>query len=241
MEGYTYLNHLINNPDLQKFVGGIAIGGVLLGLGVRAASRIKQPESLQDAIIPPKGFSLSAVFDFFIEAFIKYYDSILGKERREFLPFCASVFFFVLTTNLLGLVPGMPAPTTTVWVNVGMALVVFVSFNWIGVKEQGLFGYLKHFCGGLHYWPMILVGIIVFVLEILSNCIRILTLNMRLYWNISADHIVLGIFTDLTKFVVPIVFYAMGTFVCFMQAFVFSTLTMIYILFVLHHEEEDHH
>lgn len=241
MEGYTYLGHISGNPDVQKFIVGLAVGGVLLGLGLRAASSLKDSAALRGAVIPSKRANLSGVFDLFIEAFVKYFDSVLGKERREFLPFCASVFFFILAANLLGLVPGMPAATTTVWLNVGMALVVFIAFNWIGIREQGLIGYLKHFCGGLHYWPMVLIGIVVFALEILSTCLRILTLNMRLYWNISADHIVLGTFTSLTKYGVPVLFYAMGTFVCFMQAFVFGTLTMIYIFFVVQHEEEGHH
>ena len=117
-----------------------------------------------------------------------------------------------------------------------MALVVFLLFNWAGVREQGVLSYLKHFCG-----PVIFVAPLVFPLEILSTCLRILTLNMRLYWNISADHLVLATFTDLTKYVVPVAFYAMGAFVCFMQAFVFGTLTMIYILFAVQHEEEEGH
>ena len=80
-----------------------------------------------------------------------------------------------------------------------------------------------------------------FVIEILSVSMRVLTLNLRLYWNMTADHTVLSIFTDLTKFIVPVVFYGLGTFVCFMQAFVFSTLTMVYILLATQHEEEEHH
>jgi F-type H+-transporting ATPase subunit a len=57
----------------------------------------------------------------------------------------------------------------------------------------------------------------------------------------TADHIVLGIFTDLTKFVVPVVFYALGSFVCFMQAFVFTVLTMVYIFLAVDHGDEDSH
>lgn len=241
MEGFTYLNFLSSDPNVQKFVTGVALGGVLLAVGTKAAASLRHPDKLKDNVIPPVKFSLSAGFDIFIEAFVSYFDSILGKEQRRFVPFCASVFIFVLAANLLGLVPGMPAVTTTVWVNVGMALVVFFSFNWIGIREKGVLGYFKHFFGGLHYWPMILIGVFVFALEILSSCIRILTLNMRLYWNITADHLVLGAFTSLTKYVVPIAFYAMGIFVCFMQAFVFCTLTMVYILFAIEHEEEGHH
>ena len=236
MEGYTYLSHIAAEPDAQKIIVAIGLGGVMLTAGIKAAASLRKPSDFQAAVVPPVRATLTGVFDLFIEAFMKYFDSILGKERREFAPFCASVFFFVLAANLLGLVPGMPAVTTTVWVNVGMALVVFLLFNWAGVREQGVLSYLKHFCG-----PVIFVAPLVFPLEILSTCLRILTLNMRLYWNISADHLVLATFTDLTKYVVPVAFYAMGAFVCFMQAFVFGTLTMIYILFAVQHEEEEGH
>lgn len=236
MEGFTYLSPLVTQPEMQKFVAGVALGGVLIAVGMKAAAALKRAEGVHEAVVPAARPSISSIFDLLVETYIKYFDSILGRERREFAPFCASVFFFVLAANMLGLVPGMPAITTTVWINVGMALVVFISFNWIGVRENGLPGYLKHFCG-----PVIFVAPLMFPLEILSTSLRILTLNMRLYWNITADHLVLATFTDLTKLIVPVAFYAMGTFVAFMQAFVFGTLTMIYILLAVQHEEDDHH
>jgi F-type H+-transporting ATPase subunit a len=80
-----------------------------------------------------------------------------------------------------------------------------------------------------------------FVLEIFSISLRILTLNLRLYWNIKADHVVVSTFTDLLGHGLPAGFYVMGTFVSFMQAFVFTTLTMVYILLASQHDEEEAH
>jgi F-type H+-transporting ATPase subunit a len=137
--------------------------------------------------------------------------------------------------NLIGLIPGMVSPTTTVSVNVAIALIVFLSFNYYGIREQGLVNYLKHFAG-----PVWWLAPLLFPLEILSAVLRVLTLNLRLYWNITADHIVLGVFTELTKYVVPVIFYGLGTFVCFMQAFVFTTLTMVYIFLAVDHGAEEH-
>jgi F-type H+-transporting ATPase subunit a len=79
------------------------------------------------------------------------------------------------------------------------------------------------------------------VLEVMGTFLRILTLNLRLYWNVSADHVVLGVFTDLVPVLAPIVFYVLGTFVCFMQAFVPTILTMIYIMLATQHEEGEEH
>jgi F-type H+-transporting ATPase subunit a len=179
----------------------------------------------------------AGIADVLIEGFVSFQDSILGKEGRKYLPLTATIFFYVLVLNLVGLIPGMPAPTTSVWTTVPVALLIFFGFNYYGIKELGVFKYFKHFAG-----PVSWLAFIIFPLEILGTFLRILTLNLRLYWNVSADHIVLGLFTDLVPVVVPVVFYALGTFVCFMQAFVPTILTMIYILLATQHEEgEAHH
>jgi F-type H+-transporting ATPase subunit a len=235
---YTFLGQIIHGPgegaDWEKFVTAILLSSALVYLGKKASAPVKAqgPEAL---IVPSEKIGLTGFFDFFVEKFVAFQDSILGKENREFLPLTGSVFLFIFAANLLGLVPGVAAVTTTVWVNVGVALVVFTAFNYYGVRANGVGGYFKHLLGPI-WW----LAPAFFCVELISILLRILTLNLRLYWNISADHILLGIMTDLTKVGVPVVFYAMGTFVAFMQAFVFTILTMIYILLAVQHEEEHH-
>ncbi|RIL08543.1 MAG: ATP synthase F0 subunit A [Proteobacteria bacterium] len=234
MAGHTtYLSYIIPDENWQKFGLALTLGAGLILLGKALTSRLSTKSEMEGAIIPAEKLDTFGFFDFFVESFQKFYDSILGSEDRRHMPFVATIFLFIFCANLLGLIPGMPAITTTVWVNVAMALVVFIYFNWQGIKANGVIGYLKHFCG-----PIAFLAPIIFILEIVSTCIRLLTLNLRLYWNISADHIVLGTFTDLAPAGVPALFYAMGTFVSFMQAFVFTVLTMIYILLAVQHEEE---
>lgn len=229
---YTFFSHVLHDASQQKFAMALIIGGGLVCLGWRLSQNLKSEADIENAIVPREKITLKGFVDFAIEAFAKYQDSILGKENRRFLPFTASLFFFILLSNLLGLIPGLPASTTTVWVTVGLALTTFMFFNLQGVRANGLIGYLKHFCG-----PVVLLAPIIFPLEIISTTIRILTLNLRLYWNLSADHMVLGLFIDLAGIGIPVIFYLLGTFVCFMQAFVFTTLTMVYILLATHHEE----
>ena len=232
---HSYLSPFVENPEYQKFGVAIALGLVLILIGKGLTKKLSSDAGIEKAVIPPRKANIFASVDFLLETFLNYQDSILGKENRKYAPFTATVFFFILIANLIGLIPGIPAITTTVWINVAMALVVFVYFNYQGVKANGALGYLAHFCG-----PFWWLAWLIFPIEIVSTFIRILTLNLRLYWNITADHIVLGIFTDLA-WIVPIVFYILGTFVCFMQAFVFTTLTMVYILLATQHEEGDHH
>ncbi|MFM1848283.1 MAG: synthase subunit [Pseudomonadota bacterium] len=234
--GYNYLSHLTADPNLQKFSLALMLGGGLVLAGKALAGRLSTPHGVESAIVPDKKLTLFGAVDFVIEAFLNYHDSVLGKDNRHHFPFTASVFFFLLLSNFLGLVPGMPAITTTVWINVGMAFVVFFYFNGWGIKANGLWGYIKHFFG-----PMAALAWFFFPLEIFSTCLRVLTLNLRLYWNITADHMVLEIFTNMLGPISPLVFLALGTFVCFMQAFIFTTLTMVYILLATQHEEDGHH
>ncbi len=259
---YTYIGEIIHNPDGQKFFTALALGIGIILLGFLSSRTFSTKEKLNDSIIPPKGFSLLGIFDFFVESFVNYHDSILGKENRKYVSFSGSVFLFILLANLIGLIPGMAAITTTVWVNVGLALAVFIYFNYLGIKEQGLKGYLGHFCapsslvgetpkqatfkkwlgwGGFALiW--ILLTLLLFPIEILSTCLRVLTLNLRLYWNIAADHMVLNVFTNEIGPLVPIIksvsafpIYILGIFVSFMQAFIFTTLTMVYVLLAVQH------
>jgi F-type H+-transporting ATPase subunit a len=231
---YTYLQNLIPDPNVEKLALGLGVAAAIVGLGVLVKSKLSSPESVRSHVVPKRSISLFGLMDFFFDTWVKFQDGIIGKEGRKHAPFTATIFLFILLSNLLGLVPGFAAITTTVWINVGMALVVFAYFNIVGVKEQGLGGYLKHFAG-----PVWWLAPFIFLLEVMSTCLRVLTLNLRLYWNISADHVVLGVFTEIVPFGIPIPFYGLGTFVAFMQAFVFSLLTMVYIKFASHHEE--HH
>lgn len=236
--GHNLFSYVTTDPDLQKLIGAGIVAGTLFFVGSSLVKRIQTAQGVEQELIPKEKPGLFGFADFAVEAFIKFFDSILGAHNRKHLPFVASIFFFILISNLVGLIPGVPAVTTTVWVNVAMALVVFVYFNYQGIKEQGLFNYLKHFGG-----PMLLLAPLIFPIEILSVSMRLLTLNLRLYWNITADHMVLEIFTKMLGPILPIPFLALGTFVAFMQAFVFATLTMIYILLAVDHgdHEEEHH
>ncbi len=222
-------------PDTEKLFLAGALSLFLIWAGKHATKFLRRSEDIETRIVPGSEGILYNIFDILIEAFVKYHDSVLGKDNRKYVPLTGTIFVFLLFSNLLGLVPGFAAITTSVWINVGIASVVFFCFNWYGIREHGALGYFKHFLG-----PVWWLAPFIFCLEILSTCLRVLTLNLRLYWNITADHIVLDTSMQLTKVVVPVAFYALGTFVCFMQAFVFATLTMVYILLATQHEEEHH-
>ncbi len=228
---YTFIGEVIKNPDAQKFATAIAVGAVFLAIGAVIRPQLLNKEQRQKHLVP-KRFSLLSFFDFFVETFLHYHDDIVGVENRKYASMTGTVFLFLLAVNFLAIVPGMAAASTTVWVNVGVALVVFFYFNYLGVKHNGVIGYLKHFAG-----PMLPLAMLIFPLEVFSTVLRVFTLNLRLYWNLSADHIVMATFTEMAPLLgVPV--YLLACFVAFMQAFVFTTLSMVYVQLAVQHEEE---
>lgn len=233
-EHYNYFMSLTGDADLQKYTCAGVVASLILLVGLALTKRIRNQEGINRAVIPSARFSAFSFMDFCVESFLGFHDSILGKSNRSHASFSFAIFIFLLISNLVGLIPGMPAVTTTVWVNVGIAIVVFLYFNIAGIRAHGLVGYLKHFAG-----PMLLLAPLIFPLEILSILLRVLTLNLRMYWNITADHLVLSILTDMAD-IVATPMYALGTFVSFIQAFVFTTLSMTYILLATQHGDDNH-
>ena len=117
----------------------------------------------------------------------------------------------------------------------GLGVFVFIYFNYVGFKENG-FAYIKHFAG-----PVWWLAPLIFPIEIVSTLFRPISLALRLRGNIMGDHVVVGIFNSITPYLIPTIFYGMGLFVCFLQAFVFCLLTMVYISLAQGHEEEHGH
>ena len=215
-------------------VSVLLVAGVLLLVGFAARAKL---QNAKNALIPEKRLTLRTFFEVLAEFMVWLGDAAMGKENRKYLPFAATLFIFLLSMNMLGLIPGFVMPTDRIAVNAGLALLVFFLYNFWGIKEVGIGGYLKHMWG-----PVFAVGFFLFPIEIISHLIRPLSLTLRLFGNMTGDHIVLGVFTDLTRGLyvpVPVVFYFLGTIVCFIQSFVFTLLTMIYIRLAVAHEE--HH
>lgn len=151
----------------------------------------------------------------------------MGEHGRPFFPLIATLALFILTSNLIGLVPGFFPPTANLNTTAACALVVFVATHVVGVKEHG-FHYLKHFMG-----PIIWLAPLIFFIEIIGHVARLVSLSLRLFGNMQGHELVLMIFFTLgAKYylpVAPIPMMIMGILVSFIQAFVFMLLAMIYI------------
>ena len=210
----------------------------------------------QDPTVPEEKVGARNIAELLLEyVVVRQSDAIIGRAGRKYVPFFASFFLFILFSNLMGLLPGFIPPTGNLNTTLGLALVSFIGYNIIGVREQGI-GYFTHFMGPMTHLPgekiiskvafvpILLVSVMFFlILELFSHGFRPVSLSLRLFGNMMGDHEVIGAFIGLTKLVVPVAFYLMGTLVSVIQAFVFMLLSMIYVALAVSsgHDEEHGH
>jgi len=184
----------------------------------------------KDPIIPEERLSVRNVLELLVGLVVGLSDSIIGKKGRKYVPLFGSLFLFILLANFFGLIPGFTPPTSSFFSNLGMGLVVFVAYHYFGVREHGA-GYFKQFAG-----PVLFLAPLFIVIELFSHVFRPVSLSIRLYGNMFGDHLVLEIFSSLTKLVIPVVFYILGSLVSVIQAGVFTILSVIYVAMAISHE-----
>ena len=171
-------------------------------------------------MIPDKGQSF---FEIVVSGMEEFMVDITGEEGRWFFPLIATVFIYIATCNLLGLVPGFFPPTASINTTLSCAVTVFVFTHYIGIKYHGI-KYIKHFLGPIWWLIPIIMPI-----EIISHLARVLSLSIRLFGNITGHELVLGILFLLAgAFLAPLPIMVMGIFVAFLQAFIFFLLSIMY-------------
>ncbi len=225
-----FIDSIVGHEQAPIFTA-LFVSGVLLLLSLFGLRQLKKSDN---PTIPSSNLSPRTFFHAFSEMVVNLGDTAMGKENRRYLPFLASLFVFLLFLNMIGLIPGFLMPTDMFQFNMGIALAVFGLYNYWGIKEVGIASYLGHLCG-----PVLCIAPMLFVIELISHCVRPMTLSLRLFGNMTGDHLSLSIFTELTNGLyipVPVIFLLLGTLVCFIQAFVFTLLTMIYIRLAVAHE-----
>lgn len=252
--GFTWYNLLPHSLQvlLQEHTFFAVVAALLLILfALRARSALLRP---QDPTVPDEKLSARSIVELVLEfVIIRQSDAIIGKVGRKYVTYFASFFFFILFSNLMGLLPGFVPPTANLNTTLGLALVSFVGYNVIGLREQGM-AYFKQFMGPmthlpgegllskLAFVPVLVISVLFFLVsELFSHGFRPVSLSLRLFGNLMGDHEVIGAFTDLTKLVVPVAFYMMGTLVSVIQAFVFMVLSMIYVALAVSHGHDEEH
>ncbi|MGE0614791.1 MAG: F0F1 ATP synthase subunit A [Bacteriovoracia bacterium] len=206
-------------------VSALFVGVMLIAVTWIARLQLKRSmQSVDGGLVPAPRWTFLNFFEIMAEKLYSFAEGILGEHQtKRFYPFIGSLFLFIFISNLLGLLPGFRPPTDDLNTTVALGTIVFVYYNYLGFKENGM-AYLKHFMG-----PVWWIAPMIFLIEVISHFVRPISLGLRLRGNIFGDHMVLSVFSELTPYIVPTIFYGLGAFVCFIQAFVFTILTMVYI------------
>ena len=209
----------------------IATAGLVAGLLVVFAALVGRKLGATDAALEPEdGITARNLAESLVEAISGLAEGVIGHGAQRYVPLLASFFVFILACNLIGLVPGFSPPTSDFNITFGLGLVSFVAYQVAGAREHG-FRYVKQFLGSVVVlYPLMLL------VELFTHIFRPVSLGIRLFANMVADHQVVEIFTGLTKIGIPVAFYALGAFVCVVQAFVFTMLSAIYIALAVSHD-----
>ena len=241
--------HLPGMPDHVTYTWLVMI--ILAGVAFMATRRLELvPRGAQNAM------------EVVLEQIQGMIDDVMGPQGRPYLPFIATLGLFILTANLMSLVPGLAGPTTNLNTTAACALVVFFAYHAIGLRTQGVVTYIKHFMGPVWWLAPLMMPI-----ELISHLARPLSLTLRLFGNMVGGHILLAVIFFLMGLngligwalhgglagalvgglsgVIAIVFtvgflYPLKMLVSFLQAFIFVMLTMLYIAGAIEHAEEGH-
>ncbi len=217
--------------SMSQFIGAILVTLLFVVIALAVRSHYKKI-GIDKAVVPSGKIGLVNLMEFAIGSLEDFAVGIIGPHHGpKFAPLIITIFMFILFMNLLGNIPGMPAASANISLNAGMAVFVFLTYNFYGFKEHG-FGYIKHFMG-----PVIWLAPLMFAIEIVSHFVRPASLSIRLFGNINGDHIAVGIFSGMVPVLIPAIFMALGLFVAFIQALVFSMLSAVYIQLATSHEE----
>lgn len=221
---FTWLSLFGVQEATEHVVMAVLVGAVLVLTTVIAAAQVKRALTSESGLIPDEKLTYKNFFEIIAEQLYKLTESVIGHHDAPLLfPVIGSMFVFIFTSNLIGLVPGFVPPTENMNTTLALGVFVFIYYNIIGFKVHGM-GYLKHFLGPI-WW----LAPLMFVIELASHLFRPLSLSLRLRGNIMGDHVVLHLFSSLVPYLLPVIFYGMGVFVAFIQAFVFCLMTMVYI------------
>jgi F-type H+-transporting ATPase subunit a len=176
-----------------------------------------------------------------IETFGDLLEQMIGPKGKRYLPLIGTAGLFILVGNLLGSVPGLKPPTANLNTTAALAITVFLSYNYFGIREHGIIGYLRHFCG-----PVLWLAPIMFPIEFIGHLARPISLSIRLFGNIFGEESVIAILLSLIWLGIPYVIYLaimmpLSLFTSVVQTFIFVMLSMVYIAGAVEVGHEEHH
>jgi F-type H+-transporting ATPase subunit a len=219
---FPFLKHL--QPHVSN---ALIISVILIVIAVLGYRQLKKRE---DDIVPEGKLTFGTFVEMIVESLSNIILDTMGPRGKEFVLLLGTLALFILFNNLSGLVPGFLPATDNVNTTFACSLTVFVMTHYYGFKEHGI-KYLKQFTGPFWWLAPLMVPI-----ELIGHIARPLSLGLRLFGNITGDHLVTAIFFGLVPLFVPLPVMFLGLFVAFVQTFVFMLLSMAYFSGAISHE-----
>jgi len=221
---WLFFGFLGHDQTIQLIVHSLIAMGLSL-LVAKLATRNLQ--------IVPKG--CQNVMEAVVQGILYIGKDVANEEiARKYLPLTGALAIFIFMGNIIGIIPGFESPTANINLTLTLALIVFIYYNWEGIKAQGLKHYIAHFAGPNKY-----LAPLMFPVEVISHLSRIVSLAFRLFGNIKGDDLFLLVLLFLAPwFGVPLAGYALLIFSAFLQAFIFMVLTYVYLYGAITGQEE---
>lgn len=216
---FTFLGLISSNHGFIIGAHVVLVGLIVIVLAKLATSKMQ---------LVPNG--TQNVMEAYLDGVLTMGKGIVGEDlARKYLPLVATIGLMVFVGNVIGIIPGFESPTSNINITLLLALVVFIYYNFEGIRENGIVKYVGHFAG-----PMKALAPIMFPIEIVSHLSRIVSLSFRLFGNIKGDDLFLIVVLMLAPWVAPLPAFALLTFMAFLQTFIFMILTFVYLAGAVH-------
>lgn len=223
-ELFLFSNFINDSHAFAFFFHLILVFALILIVAILAVSNMK---------MVPKG--AQNIMEGYLDAVVNMGAGMTGNMEvaKKHMPIVATIGLVVFVSNMIGIIPGFEAPTASLNLTVPLAITVFFYYNIEGVKANGFINYLKHFMG-----PVKAMAPLMFVIEIVSHCSRVISLSFRLFGNVKGDDLFLMIILALAPYVAPLSGFALLTLMGSLQAFVYVMLAYVYIAAAVASSEE---
>jgi F-type H+-transporting ATPase subunit a len=233
-ENMKNLGHTLFGQPVSPHAAEPLVASLLVVILLCIVAWVMKPKlaNHDESLLPESTLTLRTFMELFVGFFYDMMAEMMGPVRaKKYFPVVGTSACFIFFSNVLGMIPGFNPPTSSWNITAGCAIVIFVAFNFYGLRENG-FGYLKHLAG-----PMLALAPIIFIIEVISLFVRPVTLSIRLMLNMAVDHLLLTIMMGLFAVLLPIPVMILGTLVVVVQTYVFCLLSSIYITLATEHEE----
>jgi F-type H+-transporting ATPase subunit a len=232
--GNTLTGKPVGAHHAEPLLTAAFVALLVIGLAYIAKGKIVD---YKQSVIPDENLSLRTFFELVVGYFYGMMKDMMGPKRaKRYFPIIGTCALFILFGNFLGMIPGFLPPTSNLRITLGCSFVIFLAFNFYGIKEQGM-GYITHLFGPWLGPIGIPINLLIFCIELFSTCLRPVTLAFRLFINIALDHLLLTIVLGMLAILAPLPLMVLGTLVSVVQTVVFCMLSSIFIALATEHHE----